>query len=89
MLLFVTLPRPAHYAVVRHLTCPDRFDTFSAGIVMLQLTVPQLRTYAAVRNLKQELKASGWDARQWRKSTYPLARKCDFSVLDKQKGKGV
>eukprot|EP00240_Pyramimonas_obovata_P001208 CAMPEP_0118935292 /NCGR_PEP_ID=MMETSP1169-20130426/15359_1 /TAXON_ID=36882 /ORGANISM="Pyramimonas obovata, Strain CCMP722" /LENGTH=462 /DNA_ID=CAMNT_0006878307 /DNA_START=143 /DNA_END=1528 /DNA_ORIENTATION=+ len=69
-------------------TCPDLFDTFSAGIVMLQLSVPQLRSYAAVRSLRQELKACGWDLQKWRDSSYPLARKCDFAVLDMRNGAG-
>jgi hypothetical protein len=53
---------------------------------MLQLTVPELRSFTNVRALKRELKACQYNIQTWRDSTYPLAKKCNFGVLDMKNG---
>ncbi len=65
---------------------PDLFDSFSVGVVILQLAVPQLRAGAALRGLCPDLAAySGAEA--WRAGS-AKARACDFSLLDRDGGAG-
>mmetsp|Transcript_3403 Transcript_3403/g.9779 ORF Transcript_3403/g.9779 Transcript_3403/m.9779 type:complete len:82 (+) Transcript_3403:1256-1501(+) len=34
---------------------PDRFDMFSAGLILMQMAVPKLRTQASLRSFSQSL----------------------------------
>lgn len=38
----------------------------SAGVLLLQLAVPELRAGTALRNLNIELEAAGFDLKKWR-----------------------
>lgn len=66
---------------------PDLFDTYSAGIVMLQMAVPQLRSQQGQRGFNQSLAQCDFDLARWRNSTV-MAQRCDFELLDRQGGAG-
>ena len=38
----------------------------SAGMLLLQLSIPQLRSGSAIRNLNLELEAVAYDLKKWR-----------------------
>lgn len=67
---------------------PDRFDTFSAGIVFLQLTVPSLQSSRMVRAFRRDLERCGWDLDAWRNGASPSARQATFELLDADRGAG-
>lgn len=64
---------------------PDLFDTYSAGIVLLQMAIPILRTDLGLASFKKELESFGHDLREWRKNTRLRA---NFDVLDQDGGQG-
>lgn len=66
---------------------PDLFDTYSVGIIMLQLAVPQLRPVTALRSLNAELASADYDLNLWRKKS-SKARIYDFDLLDMDGGTG-
>lgn len=66
---------------------PDLFDSYSAGVVLLQMAVPQLRTATGQRGFNADLAAQGYDLAAWR-NTSSKARSCDFSLLDRNGGAG-
>ncbi|PSC67765.1 putative ubiquitin conjugation factor E4 [Micractinium conductrix] len=66
---------------------PDLFDSYSAGVVLMQLAVPQLRPGVAQRSFNAELAAADYDLNLWRR-TSPKARQMDFSLLDANGGQG-
>lgn len=66
---------------------PDLFDTYSAGITLLQMAVPQLRTATAQRSFNGDLAANDYNLAAWRESS-AKARLCDFSLLDRAGGAG-
>jgi serine/threonine protein kinase len=66
---------------------PDLFDTYSAGIVMLQMAVPQLRSQQGQRGFNQALAQCDYDLARWRNSSV-MAQRCDFELLDRQGGAG-
>jgi len=74
---------PLAYASVR----PDLFDTFSCGMLLLQMGVPQLRTAVQQRALQAEFEKYDYDLFVWREE-YPKARNMDFSILDRNNGAG-
>ena len=62
---------------------PDRFDSWSAGIVLLQLALPALRSPKALANFKAEYEAANYDLRAWRDGCRWLGWRRDGSgVLD-------
>ncbi|GAB4817926.1 hypothetical protein N2152v2_004972 [Parachlorella kessleri] len=65
---------------------PDCFDTYSAGIILMQLALPSLRTLAALRTFRQSLARSGHDLEEWRVRAVLPAR--DTVVLDENDGEG-
>ncbi|KAL4426222.1 hypothetical protein ABPG77_009837 [Micractinium sp. CCAP 211/92] len=67
--------------------CPDLFDSYSAGMILMQLAVPQLRPGVAQRNFNSELAAAEYDLNLWRRSS-AKARNMDFSLLDANGGQG-
>lgn len=67
--------------------CPDLFDSYSAGVVLMQLAVPQLRPGVGQRNFNAELAAADYDLNRWRESS-PKARQMDFTLLDRSGGQG-
>lgn len=74
---------PLAYQAVR----PDLFDTFSCGMLLLQMSIPQLRSAVQQRNLKAELERHDYDLYAWRTDN-AKARFYDFSQLDRNNGAG-
>ncbi|XP_024525241.1 serine/threonine-protein kinase STN8, chloroplastic [Selaginella moellendorffii] len=68
------------------LNTPDRFDVFSAGLVMMQLSVKSLRHESAMKHFSGELKRAGYDLNKWRKKCQ--VPKEEFSLLDADDGAG-
>lgn len=66
---------------------PDLFDTYSAGVTMVQMAVPQLRTKQGQSGFNKALAACDYDLARWR-AVSPSAQRCDFEILDRQGGAG-
>ena len=45
---------------------PDLFDSFTAGIILLQMAVPQLRGTGGLKRVNPELKSLDNDVEAWR-----------------------
>lgn len=67
------------------LNSPDLFDMYSAGIVLLQMAVPTLRSMPGLKNFNLELKAFKYDLNKWREYTRRLP---DLTILDLDSGRG-
>ncbi|CAA6654590.1 unnamed protein product [Spirodela intermedia] len=67
------------------LNSPDLFDMYSAGIILMQMAVPSLRSSAGLKNFNSELKTFGYDLSRWREST---RSRPDLSILDLDSGRG-
>jgi hypothetical protein len=68
---------------------PDLFDSFSAGLVFLQMCVPQLRGRKVMDpngSFRRILEENNYDLRKWRKVVEPQG--WDFSALDVNLGLG-
>jgi serine/threonine protein kinase len=68
---------------------PDLFDSFSAGLVFLQMCVPQLRGRKVMDpngSFRRLLDENNYDLRKWRKVVEPQG--WDFSALDANLGLG-
>jgi hypothetical protein len=68
---------------------PDLFDSFSAGLVFLQMCVPQLRGRKVMDpngSFRKNLTECRYDLRRWRKVVEPQG--WDFSALDVNGGLG-
>lgn len=68
---------------------PDLFDSFSAGLVFLQMCVPQLRGRKVMDpngSFRRLLEENNYDLRKWRKVVEPQG--WDFSALDANFGLG-
>ncbi|BBM98878.1 hypothetical protein MPTK1_1g16910 [Marchantia polymorpha subsp. ruderalis] len=68
------------------LNTPDRFDLYSAGLIMLQMAFQPLRQDINLSTFNRELKRAGYNLDEWR-------RKCrydeeDFDLLDADGGAG-
>lgn len=81
--LLASLLAPLAWAYGR----PDLFDTYSAGVTLVQMAVPQLRSATAQRSFNTDLAACSYDLAAWRTRSNK-ARQCDFSVLDRSGGAG-
>ena len=53
---------------------PDRFDLYSAGIVLMQLALPSLRTNSGLMSFNRGLKKYDYDLEDWRKVRAAQAR---------------
>ncbi|KAG4941940.1 hypothetical protein GYH30_045743 [Glycine max] len=71
--------------ILWQLNSPDLFDMYSAGIVLLQMAIPSLRSPAALKNFNLELKTCGYDLKKWRDYT---RLRPDFQILDSESGRG-
>ncbi|CAJ1948227.1 unnamed protein product [Sphenostylis stenocarpa] len=71
--------------ILWQLNSPDLFDMYSAGIVLLQMAIPSLRSSAALKNFNLELKNCGYDLKKWREYT---RIRPDFQILDSESGRG-
>lgn len=67
------------------LNSPDLFDMYSAGIILLQMAIPSLRSSAGLKNFNGELKRFGYDLNKWREFT---RSRPDLSLLDLDSGRG-
>ena len=77
------LGAPAVWQVGR----PDLFDSFSLGMMFVQMMVPELRNKTMQTGMATDLKKYNNSWEYWRQSS-PSARRCDFSLLDRQGGAG-
>ncbi|KAK7350365.1 hypothetical protein VNO77_08904 [Canavalia gladiata] len=71
--------------ILWQLNSPDLFDMYSAGIVLLQMAIPTLRSSAALKNFNLEIKTCGYDLKKWRDYT---RFRPDFQILDSESGRG-
>ncbi|XP_024625991.1 serine/threonine-protein kinase STN8, chloroplastic isoform X2 [Medicago truncatula] len=71
--------------ILWQLNSPDLFDMYSAGIVLLQIAIPTLRSQAALKNFNLEMRTYGYDLNKWRDST---RMKSNFQILDSDSGRG-
>nr|AFK41096.1 unknown [Medicago truncatula] len=83
-------PPPAPIAaffspILWQLNSPDLFDTYSAGIVLLQMAIPTLRSPAALKNFNLEIKTCGYDLKKWREYT---RLRPNLQILDSESGRG-
>lgn len=67
------------------LNSPDLFDTYSAGIVLLQMAIPSLRPVSGLKNFNTEIKKYRYDLTVWRENT---RLKPDLTILDLDLGRG-
>lgn len=58
---------------------------YSAGIVLLQMSVPTLRSTAGLKNFKGEIKAAGYDLNAWKSRT---KSRPDLTILELDSGRG-
>ncbi|KAK4834299.1 hypothetical protein QYF36_020427 [Acer negundo] len=71
--------------ILWQMNSPDLFDTYSAGIVLLQMAIPTLRSTAGLKNFNLEIRTYNYDLNNWREDT---RLRPDFSVLDLDSGRG-
>ncbi|KAJ0088212.1 hypothetical protein Patl1_31566 [Pistacia atlantica] len=71
--------------ILWQLNSPDLFDMYSAGIVLLQMAIPTLRSTAGLKNFKSEIKTAKYDLNKWREYT---RLRPDFTILDLDSGRG-
>ncbi|KAG8377140.1 hypothetical protein BUALT_Bualt09G0137500 [Buddleja alternifolia] len=71
--------------ILWQLNSPDLFDMYSAGIVLLQMAIPSLRSTAGLKNFNVELKTVGYDLNRWREKT---RMRPNLSILDLDSGRG-
>lgn len=60
---------------------PDLFDSYSAGVLLMQMAVPQLRSSANIRLFNSQLRGFDYDLEAWRRGP---GRSYDFTQLDRQ-----
>jgi hypothetical protein len=66
---------------------PDLFDSFSLGMIFVQMMVPDLRNKTMQTNMANDLRKYNNSWEFWRQSS-TQAQRCDFSLLDRQGGVG-
>ncbi|XP_066361666.1 serine/threonine-protein kinase STN8, chloroplastic-like isoform X1 [Miscanthus floridulus] len=71
--------------ILWQLNSPDLFDMYSAGIVLMQMAIPTLRTQSGLKNFNAELRSAGYDLNRWRQSA---RRRPDLQILDLDSGRG-
>ncbi|XP_062179933.1 serine/threonine-protein kinase STN8, chloroplastic-like [Phragmites australis] len=71
--------------ILWQLNNPDLFDMYSAGIVLMQMAIPTLRTASGLKNFNAELRSAGYDLNKWRQTT---RRRPDLQILDLDSGRG-
>jgi len=64
---------------------PDLFDSYTVGMLLLQMGLPGLRGIGGTKTVNSQLKSLGNDAEAWRAQ---YGRSYDFSLLDRQNGAG-
>ncbi|CAM8913752.1 unnamed protein product [Rhodiola kirilowii] len=71
--------------ILWQLNSPDLFDMYSAGIILMQMAVPSLRSSAALKNFNSELKSAKYDLNKWRETT---RSRPNLTILDLDSGRG-
>ncbi|KAL9425812.1 hypothetical protein AB3S75_032720 [Citrus x aurantiifolia] len=71
--------------ILWQLNSPDLFDMYSAGIVLLQMAIPTLRSISGLKNFNMEIKTAQYDLNKWREYT---RLRSDFTILDLDSGRG-
>ncbi|XP_058110704.1 serine/threonine-protein kinase STN8, chloroplastic [Magnolia sinica] len=71
--------------ILWQLNSPDLFDMYSAGIILMQMAVPTLRSSAGLKNFNSEIKSVGYDLKKWREYTRKTP---DLRILDLDSGRG-
>jgi hypothetical protein len=66
---------------------PDLFDSYSLGMMFVQMMVPQLHTRTMQTQFAADLGKYNNSFEYWRQSS-PMAQRCDFTLLDRQFGLG-
>nr|AAO63769.1 protein kinase [Chlamydomonas reinhardtii] len=64
---------------------PDLFDSYTVGVLLMQMCVPELRPVANIRLFNTELRQYDNDLNRWRMYK---GSKYDFSLLDRNKSAG-
>ncbi|KAI8474732.1 MAG: kinase-like domain-containing protein [Monoraphidium minutum] len=64
---------------------PDLFDSYSVGVLLMQMAVPQLRGGSAIRLFNSQLLQFDHDVEAWRRGP---GRAFNFALLDRQGGAG-
>lgn len=68
---------------------PDRFDSFSAGLVLMQMAVKRLRPRGKFREFRRQLEACEYDLDAWREAHVKSARQeRELWMLDADDGAG-
>lgn len=70
---------------------PDLYDSYSTGLLLLRLAVPELRREKALSqsgDFQRGLTASGYDLRRWRREFGEQGKGLDFTLLDANNGLG-
>ena len=67
---------------------PDKFDTYSVGIIFLEMCIPELRGPGKLAQFEQQLALYEHDLRAWRRADGSLAQRYDFALLDANLGLG-
>lgn len=67
------------------LTAPDRFDTYSVGVMLMQMSIPELRPGKQLDLLKSQLQVVGEDLQAWRDE---YGDQYTFTLLDRRQGLG-
>ncbi|KAF5208235.1 Serine/threonine-protein kinase STN8 protein [Thalictrum thalictroides] len=67
------------------LNSPDLFDMYSAGITLMQMAIPSMRSSAGLKNFNLEIKNVGYDLKKWREVT---RSRPDLQILDLDSGRG-
>lgn len=68
------------------LNTPDRFDLYSAGLILMQLSMKSLRYDTGMQAFNTELKRNGYNLKKWRGSCHH--GKEEFAFLDADGGAG-
>lgn len=64
---------------------PDLFDSYSTGVLLMQMAVPQLRSSASIRLFNSQLRACDYDLEAWARNQ---GRSYDFTQLERQNRAG-
>jgi len=67
---------------------PDLFDSFSAGMILLQMAIPEIRPASSQQIFRYDLSKFDNYLPTWRSSGTSKSRLMDFTILDKDNGAG-
>lgn len=86
---FPRAPAPAVAALLSPLAWfygrPDLFDSYSIGVMLLQMSIPQLRSNANAKLLNNDIRNAECDLQAWRDGK---GFRYDYSLLDRNGGAG-